>query len=181
MAKGIDWDFIRSEFEETTKSIRQIARENYISHGAIQRRAKVEEWKKFDEKIVRDRALINKGILGKVALRKIQEIKDELGDNYSALDEPLIAILATNYELWIKQIRIVQEEGLTAISSKGSKYVSANFNVLLPLQKSIIVISNQLGLSIVSRKKIGLDVGDKKGTKTLFDIAEEIKEIEVGV
>jgi len=167
MAKGIDWDFIRSEFEETTKSIRQIARENHITHGAIQRRAKVEEWKKFDEKLVRDRALIKKKILGKVALRKIQEIKDELGENYSALDEPLIAILATNYELWIEQMQIVQEKGLTAISSKGSEY--------------IIVISNQLGLSIASRKKIGLDVSDKKGTKTLFDIAEEIEKIEVDV
>jgi len=181
MAKGIDWDFIRSEFEETTKSIRQIARENHISHGAIQRRAKMEEWKKFDEKIVRDRALIKKRILGKVALRKIQEIKDELGENYSALDEPLIAILATNYELWIQQMQIVQEEGLTAISSKGSEYVSANFNALLPLQKSIIAISNQLGLSIASRKKIGLDVSDKKGTKSLFDIAAEIENIEVDV
>jgi len=40
MAKGIDWEFIRSEYEETAKPIRAIARENDVSHGAIQRRIK---------------------------------------------------------------------------------------------------------------------------------------------
>jgi len=61
MAKNIDWDFIRTEYEETTKSVRLIAHENDITHGAIQRTAKKNNWEKFDiDSVVNDKALVGK-------------------------------------------------------------------------------------------------------------------------
>lgn len=176
MAKDIDWDFIRTEFEETTKSVRLIARENNITHGAIQRMAKKNDWQKFDsDAVVNDKALVGKNpILGKIALRKVRELRAELGENYSAMDEALIAMYASNYEMWIEQMIIIKDQGLISISSKGSEYLSANFTALLPLQKNIISISNQLGLSISSRKRIGMSTKSDTDEPSLFDIGKEI-------
>jgi P27 family predicted phage terminase small subunit len=178
LAKDIDWAHIRTEYEETTKSVRMIARENNITHGAIQRTAKLQGWKKFSpDGVVNDRALVGKNpILGKIALRKMNELIYELGENYSALDEPLVAIYASNYELWIEQMMIVKEEGLISISSKGSEYLSANFSALLPLQKSMITIANHLGLSISSRKRIGMTTKVDPQESSLFDIGSELNE-----
>jgi len=177
MAKGIDWEFIRTEYEETTKSVRLIARENDITHGAIQRRAKKNSWKKFDvDAVVNDKALVGKNpILGKIALRKVRELREELGDNYSSMDEALIAMYASNYELWIEQM------GIIATSSKGSEYLSANFTALLPLQKSIISISNQLGLSISSRKRMGMSIKSDQSESSLFDLNVELGDYELDV
>jgi len=183
MAKGIDWEFIRTEYEETTKSVRLIARENDITHGAIQRRAKKNSWKKFDvDAVVNDKALVGKNpILGKIALRKVRELREELGDNYSSMDEALIAMYASNYELWIEQMIIVKKEGIIATSSKGSEYLSANFTALLPLQKSIISISNQLGLSISSRKRMGMSIKSDQSESSLFDLNVELGDYELDV
>ncbi|MCD4699778.1 MAG: P27 family phage terminase small subunit [Phycisphaerae bacterium] len=186
MAKNIDWEFIRTEYEETTKSVRMIARENNITHGAIQRIAKINKkdlWAKFDARsVVNDKALVSKNpILKKVALRKIKEIKEVLGDSLSPLDEPLIVIFAKAYENWIEFQMEIEEEGAIAVSSKGGEYISALKSLSKMEEKTLTTISNQLGLSISSRKRMGMSTKSDQIESTLFDISKEINEYDLDV
>ena len=187
MAKGIDWDFIRSEYEETTKSVRLIARENNITHGAIQRMAKIDPddiWVKFNPKsVVDDKALVvNKTpILKKVALRKVKEIKELLGDNLSPLDEPLIVIFAKAYENWIEFQIELEEEGAVAVSSKGSEYISPLKNLSKMEEKTLINTANQLGLSVSARKRIGMSTKSDDSEPSLFNLQDEIGSYDLDV
>ncbi|MBL4730774.1 MAG: P27 family phage terminase small subunit [Sulfurimonas sp.] len=186
MSKNIDWDFIRTEYEETTKSVRLIARENNITHGAIQRMAKLDEddiWKKFDPKsVVNDKALVSKNpILKKVALRKIKEIRDVLGSSISPVDEPLIVIFAKAYENWIEFQLEIEKNGAIAISSKGSEYISALKSLSKMEEKTITTISNQLGLSISSRKRIGIIPNTDTDKPSLFNLNNELEAFDLDV
>lgn len=185
MAKDIDWNFIKTEYEETTKSIRMIAREHNITHGAIQRAIKKENWEKFNfDGVVNDKALLSgktKNILGKTALRKIKELKAELGDNLSPLDEPLIVIYAKNYERWLELQVILEEEGYVTTSSKGSVYISPYENISKSTEKTLVTVANQLGLSISSRKRLGMSTNPDQQESSLFDITKELEGYEVDV
>jgi len=172
MAKDIDWEHIREEYESTDFPVREIARRNDVTHGAIQRRAKKETWIRIDvASVVSDKALVGKdGILGPVSLRKIEEVKKELGENYSPLDEPLIAAFALNYEKWITTQKIIMEEGSVIMSSKGSVYISPYENLAKMYEGTFIKISGQLGLSVASRKRIGMPTKSDTEDASLFDM-----------
>lgn len=172
MAKGIDWETIRQLYEDTMIPIREIARQHGIVHGSIQRRAKKESWKRIDlDNVVMDKALVGKdGILSPVALRKMEEVKNELGDNYSSLDEPLVAAFALNYQKWIDVQKIILSEGSTMLSSKGSVYISPYENLAKMYENTFMKIAGQLGLSLASRKRFSIDVSSKRNEVSLFDI-----------
>jgi len=183
MAKGIDWENIREEYESTDIPVREIARRNDITHGAIQRRAKKENWSRVDvDSVITDKALIGKkGILGRVAIRKIEEVKDILGSNYSPLDEPLVAAFALNYEKWIEAQKIIQEEGSTVTSTKGSVYISPYENLAKMYENTFTKIASQLGLSVASRKRLSLSTKSDTEEASLFDIAQDLLECDVDV
>ncbi len=183
MAKGIDWENIREEYEGTDMPVREIARRNDITHGAIQRRAKKENWSRVDiDAVITDKALVGKkGILGRVAIRKIEEVKDILGSNYSPLDEPLVAAFALNYEKWIEAQKIIQEEGSTVMSAKGSLYISPYENLAKMYENTFTKIAGQLGLSVASRKRLSLSTKSDTEEASLFDIAQDLLECDVDV
>lgn len=163
MARVIKWVHIKSEYEDTFKSIRQIAKENQVTHSAIQKRAKKESWIKLDENLINDKELINtSSFLGKIATRKIKELITELGDRYTVVDEPLIIMFAQNYELWIGLQSKIKENGITCRSEKGGSYLSAEFNAMKSIEKTLLNIANHFGLSISSRNKIGVEHGTNK-------------------
>jgi len=167
---------IKEAVENTSNSYRAIAKEFGTNHTQI---------KKFVEKYSWDVShRVSKipsipaphiRILGNVAVRKIEELKRELGDNYSSVDEPLIVMYAKNYERYLELEATLQEKGVLAFSIKtGSEYMSPTFTASLAVQKNLVTIANQLGLSIASRKKLGLrfDIpGQEQGS--LFDFAKE--------
>jgi P27 family predicted phage terminase small subunit len=183
MAKGIDWDFIRIEYEETTKSIRLIATENAITHGAIQRRAKKENWSRGSLDVINDKSLTKASnpILKRHALRKIEEIKNELGDNYSVLDEPLVIAFALNYQKWIATQEILLEENSIEVSSKGSLYISPYENLAKMYENSFIKIAGQIGLSLASRKRIGVSTKSDSDEASLFEISGQLENYDVDV
>jgi len=189
MAKGIDWEFIRSEYEETPKSERLIAEENGTTHGTIQARRRKDkkngdEWiKKNHVAVVKDKALINsrKPILNKTGLRKIEEIKLELGDNYSVLDEPLVIAFALNYQKWVDvQYELLDNDSI-ATSSKGTEYISPRENLAKMYESAFIKIAGQLGLSLASRKRMKLNPKSDTEEASLFDIVDELGECDVDV
>ena len=182
MAKGIDWSEIKEQYENTDLPVREIARQHDISHGAIQRRAKKESWKRIDlDAVISDKALIGKdGVLGPVAIRKINELKQELGENYSSLDEPMIAAFALNYEKWIATQKIIMEEGSVSFSSKGSLYISPYENLAKMYENTFMKAAGQLGLSIASRKRVGISIKSDTESASLFDInLEDYEDVEV--
>jgi len=189
MAKGIDWDLIRSEYEETPKSERLIAEEHGIAHGTIQTRRRKDkkagdEWiRKNHVDIVKDKALINsrKPILNQTGLRKIEEIKLELGENYSVLDEPLVIAFALNYQKWVDvQYELVGKSSI-AESSKGTEYISPYESLAKMYESAFIKIAGQLGLSLASRKRMKLNPKSDTEEASLFDIVDELGECDVDV
>jgi P27 family predicted phage terminase small subunit len=118
-------------------------------------------------------------ILGKIALRKIEELKKELGDHYSQLDEPLIVAFAKSYERYIDlEIRMAHEDEILESPKTGSRYLNPLFNAIQMVQKNIMTLAGQLGLSIASRKRMGIVFDKKDGERTgnVFSISEKINE-----
>ncbi len=178
----IDWDSIKELYEGSDMSVRAIAKQYGVSHTAVNKKAKKEGWKRYAPPIKVSTKRVeevkpHKAILGRVALRKIDEIKNELGENYSHVDEPLIVMFAKNYERYLELEKELAQCGITAKSPKtGSLYLHPLFNALQATQKNLITIANQLGLSIASRKKLGFNIKSEKEGPTLFDIAAQLSE-----
>lgn len=169
--------------EETKQSWRSIAEEHVTNHVSLKNYAKKHGWKiehRISKKVSKDvnPKPAHESILGKIAIRKIEEVKEELGKNYSPVDEPLIVMYAKSYERYISLEKEMgmDIEGIIATSTKtGSKYLSPIFTATLSIQKNLVTIANQLGLSIASRRKLGL-VFEKPGQKqdSLFDIVANL-------
>lgn len=177
-----NYEEIKDLVETTKQSYRSIAERYGTNHTQIKKIAVRDNWKiehrvskKSGSEITNLDEPHNK-ILGRTAIRKITEIKDELGDQYSPVDEPLIIMCAKSYEEYIDLAMKVAKEGYTCVSVKtGSTYLNPTFNAYQAVQKNLITVSNQLGLSIAARKKLGLKF-DRPGQEQLsiFDIAKDL-------
>ena len=188
----IDWDAVRWEYENCKEieldgvkvkpSFRNLAKKYKTNHMAISRRAKVENWQKYDPVAVVKKANSAQRtelkavaghyqLLDSVGARKIKEIIKELGaDNYSHIDEPLIVMYALQYQRLLKLEALVQVENETIISSKGLPYLNPNFNALQSVSNSLAKLGDRLGISVASRKRIGIKLGKKEDkVKSLFD------------
>ena len=172
MAKNIEWNTIKSEYEDSFKSVRSIAKDKGVSHTAIQRRAKKENWIKLDEDLIKDKYLVEKAsFLDITSIRKIKEIMLELGDSYSPLDEALIIAYAVNYSNWIDIQNQLLNEGVVIESTKGGRYLNPTFNASKSIEKTLLSIANQLGLTVASRKKLDININNHSDTKSsIFNI-----------
>ena len=174
---------IKNEVEKTNRSYRAIAEEYGTNHTQIRNLIKNHGWN-VEHRVSKNSTISTSdakphiAILGKTALRKIDEIKNELGKQYSPVDEPLIVMYAKSYERYIE---LEQRLGLgvdkiIAVSSKtGAEYMSPHFTATLAIQKNLVTIANQLGLSIASRKKLGLNFKkEDEGQTSIFDFVKEL-------
>lgn len=180
----VDWDSIKLEVEGTDKSVRAIALEYGISHTLVNKKIKTENWKRYVPTMSvsnYDAENPHIAVLGKTAIRKIDEVKRELGKNYSSVDEPLIVMYAKSYERYIELEKKVQQEGYISVSYKtGSTYINPTFNALQMVQKTLVTIANQLGLSMLSRKQLGLKLGNQPSMEqSIFDFANDINQLSV--
>ncbi len=154
------------------------------SATAINKKAKKDGWpdyapssevlEKFNKKLP---AKPHEKILGKIAMRKVTELITELKNNYSSVDEPLIVSYAKSYERYLElEILMTKEDTVLYSPKTGSAYINPLFNAIQMVQKNLVTLANQLGLSIASRKRLGLTLDDHDGDRTgnLFDIAESI-------
>lgn len=174
-------DLMKEDVETTTISYRKIAEKYGTNHTQVKKNAQKYNWdiSHRTSKKVSKNGNINKPhnkILGSIALRKIDEVKEELGDKYSSVDEPLIVMYAKSYERYIELEKILCDEGVIAISAKtGAEYMSPTFTASLAIQKNLVTIANQLGLSIASRRKLGIKFNKDDGEQTsIFDFANAL-------
>lgn len=185
--RTIDWDNIKIDWLGAKFASENALASHYgVSRQGISKKARKEEWggfvplsKKAPVTTTSDDATNpHDKILGKIAMRKIEELKKELGENYSHVDEPLIVCYAKAYERYIDLEVQMSLQEVVSTSTKGGKYLNPLFNAIQMTQKTLVTIGGQLGLSIYSRKKIGIKLGeetDKGGG--LFDFANDINNL----
>ena len=182
----IDCESMQWDYENTKIGMKKLGEKYGTYPMQISRMARKLDWEKYDpikaalEKYENKPAVINpNGMLDTVAVRKIQEIVKELGDNYSPVDEPLVVMYAKNYQRYLKLENIVDAEGEVCISPKtGATYMNPNFSALQAVISNMAKLGDKLGLSIASRKRIGLSLGVEEKTKSLFDLVGDMSQMD---
>lgn len=193
----IDWESVKFEYENIKISDVKLAEKYGTYNVNIKRKAVEGGWKKYKKQFLKDAAKSQediqnsssqipshyKKILGTVALRKIKEIRDELGANYSTADEGLIVMYGKTYQRYLELESIVDKDGYVKMSYKtGGTYMNPYFSALLAVGKNLISVGDKLGLSIESRKKLGIFPGEKEdAAKGLFDLLEDFSKHEIEI
>jgi len=180
----IDWESMQWDYENSKIGMKKLGEKYGTYPMQISREAKKRKWVKYDpvkmalDKYENKPAVVNhNGMLDTVAVRKIYEIVEELGDNYSPVDEPLVVMYAKNYQRYLRLESIVDKEGEVCISPKaGATYMNPHFSALQAVISNMAKLGDKLGLSIASRKRIGISLGAKEKTKSLFDIVEDLSQ-----
>lgn len=186
--KTIEWGKLEIDYRAGTFLTKAAMAERYgCSPTAINKKAEKEGWPFYEpSKEVLEKASKkpvakpHEKILGTVAMRKIDELKRELGNNYSSVDEPLIVSYAKSYERYLSlEMKMSTEDEVLYSPKTGSAYLNPLFNAIQMVQKNIVTLANQLGLSIASRKRMGMHLGDDEFNKTpsLFDIGNSINDL----
>lgn len=185
--RTIDWENIEIDWLGAKFASENALALHYgVSRQGISKKAKKEKWgdfvplsKKAPVTTTTDGVTNpHDKILGSIAMRKIEELKKELGENYSHVDEPLIVCYAKAYERYIDLEVQMSLQEVVSTSTKGGKYLNPLFNAIQMTQKTLVTIGGQLGLSIYSRKRMGMKLGeetDKGGG--LFDFADDINKL----
>jgi len=182
-----EWEAVRWKFENTKTSYRALAKEFGVSHMTISRRAEAESWSKFDRKAVKTGVVVempsdlkavtgHRNILTEIGIRKVKELIEELGDNYSPIDEPLIVAYALEYQRMIKLEKMVQEQGETIQSVKtGALYMNPTFSALQSVKSNLAKLGDRFGASVASRKRVGITLNSKEkdATQSLFELIEQ--------
>lgn len=177
------------EYETVGTSARKLSDKYGIPRNKLNKIIKSDEWLKYRSSGSGAKNRVaqtapHAQILGSTAQRKIKEVQEELGENYSPVDEPLIVVYAKSYERMIELEQTVETEGVVLTSDKtGGKYLNPTFTALQAVQKTLLTFANQLGLSMTSRKLLALKLGDsdKKSEMSLFDIASDINSMSVEI
>ena len=177
------------DYETIGTSARKLSAQYDIPRNKLNKIIKSDEWLKYGSsgssanKSVTQSAPHSE-ILGSIAKRKIKEVREELGDHYSPVDEPLIVVFAKTYERYISLEKTLMSEGEVLESEKtGGKYLNPTFTALQAVQKTLLTYANQLGLSMTSRKLLGIKLGDanKKSEMSLFDIVSDVNSMSVEI
>lgn len=178
MRKKYDWDFIQSEYQETDKSIRKIAKENNISEGAIRSRIKKHKWEKPTRSEEISQMMVTKStpIRGNAA-KIMREIINILGERYNPSFEAMIVIFVSNYELWIDvREQMINSGGAISTTSKGTKQASVEFIVMKEIEKTLREYASYIGLSMAELIQIGLNKQSSKEENSISDLAKEAYE-----
>ena len=178
------------DYENEGVSFQELKKRYGRNHTFWWREAKKEGWVKYEA----SRDVIEKtekkpisqksfdGILSTVAVRKIKEIVDELGGHYSPIDEPVLVVYAKSYEYFIKLSKMVDEDGISLVSSKtGSLYANPNFNSWLAVGKNIASIGEKIGVTEAARRRIGITLGGGDKTESLLDFVDKMMDEDIDV
>ena len=180
------WILIRKEYENTKISMAKLAKKYGTYAMEISRMNQAEKWKKYKptsisvtiekETHTLEPCFVNPfDILGETGTRKVKEIIKELGDTYSPVDEPLLISYAESYERYLRLVLIVNTQGEVVTSPKtGASYMNPSFSALQSVKSDMAKLGDRLGLSISSRKRLNLQIGQKEKTASLFDLIDDL-------
>ena len=179
------------DYENEGVSFKVLANRYGSNHTYWWRKAKKEQWVKYeasskDVTKTEDKKNITRqsfdGILSTVAVRKIKEIVQELGEHYSPIDEPVLVVYAKSYEYFIKLSKAVDDKGISLVSPKtGSLYSNPDFNSWLAVGKNIASIGEKIGVTEAARRRIGITLGGDDKTESLFDFVDSMMDENIDV
>ena len=187
----IDIENAKWEFENKKISLVKIA-EKYGRNSMYWSRLSRElGWIKYE--IVNDESLVTKdknaegqktkaevvfvdphNILTVVAARKVNEVMEELGDNYSPMDEPLIMAYGVLYQEFLRLASLVSIEGDLVENDKGVTYTNPRYNNFLAIIERMAKLGDRFGMSVVSRKRAGIMLGKRTEQKGFWDMLENV-------
>ena len=190
--RQIDFVSIRNEYENTKVSYRKLSEKYGVNKSKICRISRKEKWVKYDPKkklvaspksepTTKENNDFNSRYREKqekyknIPYEKINKIKTELGGHYTEVDEPLIVMYGDLYQKYLILTELISEEGDLVVSDKGVSYTNPRFNNYLAIIERLSKLGDKLGLSISSRKRMGLVLGETKQL-TIFDFLKDIDE-----
>ena len=177
MPKQIPWTDVQEMYECSTNNVKAISEHFDIHPTGIRRKAKQQEWKKFEHDSLTDLELVTVNpIIKAVAMRKITEIREELGDHYRSIDEPLIVIFSENYQSWIEMKSEMNRTGLLIPGARGNVVMNPLFKAIKDTESKLLNYAQQLGISFASRKRLGRGETSTQ-TGSLFDLEAEIDDL----
>ena len=180
MKKFINWENIKIEYETGKYPNTAIADKYGITESAIRKKAKAEEW----EKPLKDKTSAKRRkkshLNGDIAKEKFEDIKEELGTQMSSLDNPLLVALCNQYERYVNLEKRVINEGEVIISPRtGASYLNPTYNALQSSLKTLATLSKEFGLTVASRKRVGVEIANKDDEKdSIFNIMSKINHFE---
>ena len=185
------FETIKKEYELNKISFKKLGEKYNIHYKQIERKAKKEKWVKsgseakniIDKKTEKtnldafeskERYLFFQEKHKDIPLRKVNELKEELGGHYSSVDEPLIVMYADLYQKYLIMTALISEDSDLVQTEKGVLYTNPRFNNYLAIIERLAKIGDRLGLSIASRKRMGIVMGAEIKQTTIFDFLENI-------
>ena len=78
-------------------------------------------------------------------------------DKYAEIDQSIITLFADTYDLYLKNKKIVDEEGAVLTRQNGNKYLHPAYIVMQQAVKSMKSLAGALGIGAEARNKLGIE------------------------
>jgi len=185
----IDWESIKSEFENTNKSLRALASAYNVHHTTISKKIKNEGWTRIGKKSEvtttvtkevtslaygeawSDDAIVEKlrkQVTGEWGLLFFDVTYAEMKKKYWTYDY-FSLLLAANFYQDAMEAKLNAPDGFLSETDKGDKYISAEYNLHISATANFMKITKELGLSPLSRAKASVKVVEKIKENSLFE------------
>ena len=147
MSSKYDWKEIEKDYNKGL-TYDDISQRYGVSKSQISKQAKARGWESRKETLENVSVHLNDN----VALELYKQIKYELGEQLTIVDDPLLSVLSNQYSRYVRLEKIVQDEGEVITSPKGGQYLSPNYTALLSSIKQLSTIAKDFGLTLKARK-----------------------------
>ncbi len=173
MAKKYDWELIEKDVLEGFLTFPEIAEKHGIDRSYLHKQIKKRNWTPQKSTKSTNVDLLESTFISDVAKDRYYLIKDKMGDVLTELDDLSLIPLVNAYARMIELEAIVLKEGVSIVSPKtGSPYQNPNYNALLSTTKSVAALGKELGLTVRSRKQVGISPKSDKKDESIFNIVD---------
>lgn len=176
----MDLQKLKADVEDGSLSRAKLAEMYGCSESNIRKLIKKHGWKDPRKRAGANGA--NDDLIDATAAKKFEEIKAELGDQITKSDEMLLSALSNQFSRYVRLEREVMKEGEVVISAKGSPYLNPKYNALQSAAKTLTTLGKEFGLSIASRKRVGIQPETRKeDNEGIFAIAASLNDMDIDV
>ena len=176
MAKKYDWKLIENDVLNDNLSFSEIAEKHGIDRSYLHKQAKKRNWTREKSTKSTSVDLLESTFISDVAKDRYYLTKDKMGDVLTIIDDNILIPLVNMYARMIELEGIVKKEGVSVISPKtGAPYQNPNYNALLSATKSVASLGKELGLTVSSRKRVGISQKSDTKEESIFDKIDKFK------
>ncbi len=175
----VDYKIIKEEYETTTTSYKKLGVKHEIHYKQIERRAKKDNWIKYNPKALVSQELnsVDPQIAVSVVIdtdKVVSDIKALLGEYHRAIDDVAIMMFIDSYSSFCELQEEIKIEGRVLVSTKTlNSFVNPKVNLLQMEKNNLLRIGKELGVTVASRLKLRLDLEDKEVKNSIFDFVDK--------